>query len=81
MKILIDARTLGKRPSGVGMYLYNFICGLMQYDTMKMELLTDVVESAAMKELDEAHIPIHRYGTPVEKVSGYMPIFVLCRTK
>ena len=38
MKILIDARTLGKRPSGVGMYLYNFICGLMQYDTMEMEL-------------------------------------------
>ena len=46
-----------------------------------MELLTDVVESAAMKELEKAHIPIHRYGTPVEKVSGYMPIFVLCRTK
>ena len=52
MKILIDARTLGKRPSGVGMYLYNFICGLMQYDTMEMELLTDVVESAAMKALE-----------------------------
>ena len=45
VKILIDARTLGKRPSGVGMYLYNFICGLMQYDTMKMELLTDVFGS------------------------------------
>ena len=81
MKILIDARTLGKRPSGVGMYLYNFICGLMQYDTMKMELLTDVVESAAMKELDEAHIPNIDMGHLSKKVSGYMPIFVLCRTK
>lgn len=81
MKILIDARTLGKRPSGVGMYLYNFICGLMQYDTMKMELLTDVVESAAMKELDEAHIPIHRYGTPVEKSIGVYAYFRFVQNK
>ena len=81
MKILIDARTLGKRPSGVGMYLYNFICGLMQYDTMEMELLTDVVESAAMKELEKAHIPIHRYGTPVEKSIGVYAYFRFVQNK
>ena len=81
MKILIDARTLGKRPSGVGMYLYNFICGLMQYDTMEMELLTDVVESAAMKELEKAHIPIYRYGTPVEKSIGVYAYFRFVQNK
>ncbi|MEI2994784.1 MAG: hypothetical protein V8T24_07925 [Roseburia hominis] len=77
MKILIDARTLGKRPSGVGMYLYNFICGLMQYDTMEMELLTDVVEKRGDEGADEAHIPIHRYGTPVEKYRGIC-LFSFC---
>ena len=66
---LIDARTLGKRPSDVGMYLYNFICCLMQYDTMKMELLTD--ESAAMeldRYIDMGHLSkryIVKCATPV----------------
>lgn len=31
MKIAVDARTLGSRPSGVGMYLNDFLKVLMKY--------------------------------------------------
>ena len=75
MKILIDARTLGKRPSGVGMYLYNFICGLMQYEELQIELLTDVTESPEIRKLSEAHIPIHSYGKLIEKSVGVYAYF------
>jgi len=75
MKLLVDARTLGKQPSGVGMYLYNFICGLMQYETIQIEVITDVAQSAEMKKLDEAHIPIHGYGKIVEKSVGVYAYF------
>ena len=32
LKIAIDARTLGSRPSGVGMYLNDFLEQLITYD-------------------------------------------------
>ena len=31
MKVAIDARTLGSRPSGVGMYLNDFLKQLIKY--------------------------------------------------
>ena len=34
MKIAIDARTLGSRPSGVGMYLNDFLKQLIKYEDM-----------------------------------------------
>ena len=32
IKIAVDARTLGSRPSGVGMYLNDFLEQLINYD-------------------------------------------------
>ena len=32
LKIAVDARTLGSRPSGVGMYLNDFLEQLITYD-------------------------------------------------
>lgn len=75
LKILVDARALGKRPSGVGMYLYNFLRGLQPYEQIQLELLTDVAESAEIKELEAADIPIHKYGKPIEKSVGVYAYF------
>lgn len=75
MKILVDARTLGKRPSGVGMYIYNFVCGLMLYENIEIQLVTDITESTEIKKLEEAHIPIHKYGTHIEKSVGVYAYF------
>lgn len=81
MKLMIDVRPLGKQPSGIGMYLYNFICGLRKYDDIHMELLTDVVESGEMQRLKEAHIPIHRYGKQVSKSIGVYAYFHFVQKK
>lgn len=81
MKILIDARTLGKYPSGIGMYLYNFIWGMNEYEDIQIELLADVVESAEIKRLEEAHIPIHRYGRHVAKSVGIYAYFRFVQQK
>ena len=36
MKIAVDARTLGSRPSGVGMYLNDFLKELIKYRTFDL---------------------------------------------
>ena len=45
MKIAVDARTLGSRPSGVGMYLNDFLKQLMKYEDLEFVLISDVAES------------------------------------
>ena len=45
MKIAVDARTLGSRPSGVGMYLNDFLKQLMKYEDLELVLISDVSES------------------------------------
>lgn len=45
LKIAVDARTLGSRPSGVGMYLNDFLEQLITYDEFEWILFTDVKES------------------------------------
>ena len=44
LKIAVDARTLGSRPSGVGMYLNDFLEQLITYDEFEWILFTDVKE-------------------------------------
>ena len=39
MKIAVDARTLGSRPSGVGMYLNDFLKELIKYKEFEFILL------------------------------------------
>jgi glycosyltransferase involved in cell wall biosynthesis len=75
VKILIDARTLGRRPSGVGMYLYNFICGLLQEKEIQMELVSDVAESTEIQKLKAAQLPLHLYGNTIEKSAGVYAYF------
>ena len=45
LKIAVDARTLGSRPSGVGMYLNDFLEQLITYDEFEWVLFTDVKEN------------------------------------
>lgn len=81
MKLLVDVRTLGTHPSGIGMYLYHFIWGLKEYDDIHIELLTDVAESKEIRQLEEAHIPMHRYGRHIEKSAGVYVYFRFVQKK
>ena len=68
MKVLIDARSLGRKPSGIGMYIYNFVDELAKKSDWDIRLLTDVVESSEMKKLQEdREIKIYSFGKPVSK--------------
>lgn len=75
MRLLVDARTLGDRPSGIGIYLYNFINEIKKHKDVELELLTDVVKSAELSGLKEEGITIYEYGKQVKKSIGVYPYF------
>ena len=67
MKIVIDARTLGQKPSGVGIYTARFARALAQEPDVALCLVTDVCESAEMLSLAEEGIPVLRFGRAIRK--------------
>ena len=71
MKIVIDARTLGSKPSGVGIYTFNYIKELIK-TSLHIILLTDIAGSEEMAFLEAAHIEIRQFG-----VSTYRSVQVL----
>ena len=72
MKIAVDARTLGSRPSGVGMYLNDFLKVLMKYREFEFVLLSDVAESEYIRYFMEK-------GKPYTAVRACIPTFHLFR--
>lgn len=73
MKIVIDARTLGSRPSGIGIYAFNYIKELIETDN-EVVLLTDVATSGEMQYLKDRKVQIITYGRVVyqsAQVFGY----------
>lgn len=73
--IVIDARSIGKKPSGIGMYAYGFIKALMnRHRNLQISLLTDVCESEQMLELKNLGAAVFAYDTTVKKsikIFGY----------
>jgi len=61
MKIVIDARTLGSKPSGIGIYAFNYIKELIKSEH-KIILLTDVAISEEMESLRAQDVEIIEYG-------------------
>lgn len=77
LKIAIDARTLGSRPSGVGMYLNDFLEQLIKYDEFEWVLFTDVKESEYIKDLKREESALLHGESLCTKVSVYMHILHL----
>lgn len=75
MKLLIDARSLGSHPSGVGMYLYDFLKELIKQEAFEIILLSDVAISAEMHWLAQQNVPIITYGKPIAKSAGVFQYF------
>ena len=67
IRILADARALGQRPSGIGVYIYNLARELHRRPGIEIELVTDVCESNEMKELREEGIRVYEFGKPAGK--------------
>lgn len=66
LTILMDARAMGKRPSGIGMYIYNLVRELKKYPDLSFTLVTDVSESEEMKELKKS-VAVLELGREVSK--------------
>ena len=75
MKIAVDARTLGSRPSGVGMYLNDFLKVLMKYPEFEFVLLSDVAESEYIKYFMKNGIKVITNGKPVYRSAGVYSYF------
>lgn len=75
LKLLIDIRSLGRTPSGVGIYAYNFIKALNTYEDVQIDLVSDVAESKQINELMKLErTTLHLYEKTVSKtfaVVGY----------
>ena len=76
MKLLIDARTLGTKPSGIGIYTYNMVLALKSVTDYEIVLVSDVCESEQMKELRDSYgCRLHIYGRSCAKslkLIGYL---------
>lgn len=67
MKLLVDARSLGSHPSGIGMYLYDFLIELLKEPDFEITLLSDIATSDEMLDLAERGVPIVTYGTQISQ--------------
>lgn len=73
MKIAIDARVMGSRPSGIGIYLYDFVRELVtnsKYCELEIFLICDVAESEQIKFLAQNGTPVICYGKRVFRSGG-----------
>ncbi|MGI5990260.1 MAG: glycosyltransferase family 4 protein [Lachnospiraceae bacterium] len=75
IRIAADARNLGSRPSGVGMYFYDFLKILGKDERFEFILLTDVQTSEYMKQCRGAGMEVRAYGTAVNVSSAVFRYF------
>ncbi|MDK0822921.1 glycosyltransferase family 4 protein [Clostridium perfringens] len=66
MKILIDVRKLSSKPSGIGIYTFNFIQSILDSE-IKIILISDVLESFELNQLKKIGIDVICYGKKVDK--------------
>ena len=74
-RIAADARNLGSRPSGVGMYFYDFLKILGKDERFTFILLTDVQTSEYMKECRRAGMEVRAFGSAVNVSSSVFKYF------
>jgi len=75
MKIVVDARTMGSRPSGVGMYLFDFLKELVKYEEFEFILLADVATSEYIDYFRNLGIEIRIHGKEVYRSAGVYAYF------
>lgn len=75
MKIVIDARSMGSRPSGIGMYLNDFLRQLMKYEEFQFVLLSDIATSENIKYFIKQGIEVRTQGREINKSVGVYSYF------
>ena len=75
IEIVVDARTMGSQPSGIGFYLYDFLKGLIHAEKLHIKLITDVAESEQIHYLQQQKVPVICYGKRVYRSAGVYAYF------
>lgn len=79
MNIVVDARTMGSRPSGIGFYLFDFLKELIKNDNFQITLLTDVAESEQILYIEAKGIPVICYGKRIFRSAGVYLYFTFIK--
>lgn len=58
---------MGRKPSGIGMYIYNFAKEIIKEPDMEIHLLSDVAYSNEMHYMKEQGAVLHCYGSVIGK--------------
>lgn len=80
MKMLVDARTLGSKPSGIGIYTFQYLKELIKTDC-EIILVTDVDSSEEMHYLRERGLKIICYGKSVYRSAQVFHYFAFVKEK
>lgn len=67
MKLLIDARSLGEKPSGIGIYIYMNCIYMIKENNIEIALVTDVCESDEIKKLMGMGTKVFSIGKKIKK--------------
>jgi glycosyltransferase involved in cell wall biosynthesis len=70
IRILMDGRAMGTRPSGIGMYIYTLVEALRKYPDLQFTLTTDVAESEEIRKLKQSGVEILESGKQTRKNFG-----------
>lgn len=75
MVLMVDARTLGDSPSGIGLYLYSFLKEIVKEQSIKLYLLSDVDTSSEIQDIKAHGAEIILYGKKTFRSAGVFAYF------
>ena len=75
MILMVDARTMGSKPSGIGMSLYNFLKEVVKDSSIRLILVSDVSESPEIQDIINSGANILLYGRRVFRSAGVFAYF------
>lgn len=79
MVLMVDARTLGDSPSGIGLYLYSFLKEIVKEQSIKLYLLSDVDTSSEIQDIKAHGAEIILYGKKTFRSAGVFAYFRFVR--
>lgn len=79
IRIIIDARSMGSQPSGIGFYTFDFLKELIHAPELQISLITDVAESEQILYLQRQKISISCYGKKIYRSAGVYAYFNFIR--
>ena len=77
--LMVDARTMGSQPSGIGMYLYNFLKEIVKEKKIRVILVSDVDTSQEMQDMKSRGVEILLYGKKIFRSAGVFFYFNFVR--